>query len=333
MAIIHASFIMNIQKTLEFISDDLTRVEEEFKHNLKSEVKLISKVGEYVLLSGGKRIRPILLLLAARLSGYSGDKHILLASVVEFIHTATLLHDDVVDNAELRRGQESSNTIWGNEASVLIGDFLYSKSFSMAVRCDSIKILKVLSDATTDMAEGMVFELVKTSDIETTEEDYIRVIIDKTAVLIAAACQVGGIIAGVNEAREKALRDFGMNIGIAFQLMDDRMDYISTEEDFGKTIGTDLQEGKMTLPLIKALRECTEAERKYMAELVEAEDINDKELQEALVIINRYDGIDYTLEKAKEYVSRAKETLSVFDESKDKTALLELADYVIEREC
>jgi len=323
---------MNIQKTLEFISDDLKRVEEEFRLNLKSEVQLISTVGEYVLLSGGKRIRPILLLLAARLSGYSGDHHILLASVVEFIHTATLLHDDVVDSAELRRGQESSNTIWGNEASVLIGDFLYSKSFSMAVKCDSIKILKTLSDATTDMAQGMVFELVKTSDIDTTEEDYIRVIIDKTAVLIAAACQVGGILAGLDENREMALREFGMNIGIAFQLMDDRMDYISNEEDFGKTIGTDLQEGKMTLPLIKALKECTGAEREYIAGLVEAEDITGKGLQEVLVIINRYGGIDYTLDRAKDYISRAKESIAIFEDSRERSALLEIADYVIERE-
>lgn len=324
---------MDIQKTLEFISDDLIRVEEEFKRNLKSDVQLISTVGEYVLLSGGKRIRPILLLLAAKLSGYSGDKHILLASVVEFIHTATLLHDDVVDNAELRRGQESSNAIWGNEASVLIGDFLYSKSFSMAVKCDNIKILQTLSDATTDMAEGMVLELVKTSDIETGEEDYIHVIIDKTAVLIAAACQVGGILAGVDEEKEKALRDFGMNIGIAFQLMDDRMDYISTEEDFGKTIGTDLKEGKMTLPLIKALKECTEPEREYIAGLVEAESITDEGLQKALVIINKYSGMDYTSDKAKDYICKAKESISIFEESKEKSALLDLADYVIEREC
>ncbi|MBE9536474.1 MAG: polyprenyl synthetase family protein [Proteobacteria bacterium] len=324
---------MDIQKTLEFISDDLTRVEEEFKHNLKSEVQLISTVGEYLLLSGGKRIRPILLLLAARLSGYGGDKHILLASVVEFIHTATLLHDDVVDSAELRRGQESSNSIWGNEASVLIGDFLYSKSFSMAVKCDNIKILRTLSDATTDMAQGMVFELIKTSDMETTEEDYIRVIIDKTAVLIAAACQVGGIIAGVDESKEKALREFGMNIGIAFQLMDDRMDYISNEEAFGKTIGTDLQEGKITLPLINALEECSGAEREYIAGLVESENITDKEFQEALVIINRYGGIEYTLDKAKDYISKAKNSIAIFEDSNEKNALLELADYVIEREC
>jgi len=326
------SIIMDVQRIVELISDDLKRVEDVFKDNLKSDVPLISTVGEYVLLSGGKRLRPLALLLSARLCGYRGDHHILLASVVEFIHTATLLHDDVIDNADLRRGQSSSNLIWGNEASVLIGDFLYSQSFSMAIKSGSMRVLETLSGATTKMAQGMVFELMKTGDIEIPEADYLKVVIDKTAVLIAASCQVGGILAEVDKTRERALRDYGMNVGIAFQLMDDRMDYDASEEHFGKTIGQDLVEGKVTLPLIKTLRECDEYEQKELKTLLNADTISDKELRIALDLINKYKGLEYTLEKAREHIAIAKDSLKLFHESEDKSALLCLADYVLERE-
>jgi len=323
---------MDIQKTLELVENDLARVDEEFKKNLKSDVSLIATVGEYVLLSGGKRLRPILLLLTSKLCNYNKNDHILLASVVEFIHTATLLHDDVVDSAELRRGISSANSVWGNEASVLIGDYLYSKSFTMAVSCNNLRILKVLSDATTDMARGMVLELVKTNDVDVTEEEYIKVIVDKTAVLIAAACQVGGILGAVDEKKELALKQYGMNLGIAFQLMDDRMDYIASEEDFGKTIGTDLQEGKVTLPLIKALRECTKEEKKSMSCLIESERIDEKDLELALTLINKYAGIEYTFNKASEYITKAKKNLDCFESSEVKVGLLAIADYVLQRE-
>lgn len=323
---------MDIQRTFELVETDLARVEEAFSSNLKTGVELIPTVVDYVIRSGGKRLRPMLMILTSRLCGYQGDNHILLSSVVEFIHTATLLHDDVVDSAELRRGLKSANSVWGNEASVLIGDFLYSKSFSMAIEAGSMKILKVLSDATTDMAQGMVFELIKTNDIEITEEDYIKVIVDKTAVLIAAASQVGGLLGGVDAEREETLRSYGMNLGIAFQLMDDRMDYMSTEESFGKTIGTDLQEGKITLPLIKALRECSDEEKDDLKKLVGAESIDEKDLQMALRLINKYKGLDYTLEKAQNCAKMAKGNLNIFDDSEEKEALLTIADYVIERE-
>ena len=323
---------MDIQNILSLVEDDLVRVEEEFKKNLSSRVGLIPTVGDYVLRSGGKRLRPILLLMASKLTGYSGDHHVRLASVVEFIHTATLLHDDVVDNAELRRGLKSANAVWGNEASVLIGDFLYSKSFSIAVSCDNLKLLEVLSDATTDMARGMVFELIKTNDIETTEEDYIQIIIDKTAVLIAAACQIGGIVGNVSPGQEQAMRDFGMNLGIAFQLMDDSMDYVSNEEDFGKTIGTDLQEGKVTLPLIKAVRECNAGEKEALGKLLGQESTSESDLKMALEMINKYDGIQYTVGMAKSYIDKAIDNLAPFTDSEAKSGLISLAGYVLERE-
>src|SRR5512137_357847 len=249
-----------MQAALNLIGDDLKNVELQFKKDLQSDVALIRKVGEYVFSSGGKRIRPALLLLSAHLCDYHGDRHVPLASVVEFIHTATLLHDDVVDNANLRRGIASANTLWGNEASVLVGDFLFSKSFSLMVADGDLSILQVLSNATTLIAEGEVLQLVCTSDLEITEERYVEVIESKTAILISAACRAGAILGTATPEQEEALGHFGMNLGIAFQLMDDTLDYIASEEQFGKSIGHDLEEGKITLPLIHTLSRCTAAE-------------------------------------------------------------------------
>ncbi|OHB24676.1 MAG: octaprenyl diphosphate synthase [Desulfuromonadaceae bacterium GWC2_58_13] len=320
-----------MEKALELLHDDLIGVEAQFKKDLTSEVLLIRKVGEYVLASGGKRIRPMLLLLCARLAGYRGDKHVGLASVVEFIHTATLLHDDVVDSAVLRRGNASANAIWGNEASVLVGDFLFAKSFSIMVRGGSLKILQALSDATTMMAEGEVLQLVSTCDLDLDEERYISVVRNKTAVLIAAACEVGGILGGIGEAREKALHEFGMELGIAFQFMDDALDYVADQAEFGKVKGHDLEEGKVTLPLIQALRKCSEEERERLAEIVELEALSDEDLGYVVSLIDRYDGIGYTRQRARELVEKAKVHLAGFADGPEKAALFELADYAVNR--
>lgn len=320
-----------MEKALELLHDDLLGVEAQFKQDLTSEVLLIRKVGEYVLSSGGKRIRPMLLLLCAKLAGYQGSKHVGLASVVEFIHTATLLHDDVVDSAVLRRGNASANAVWGNEASVLVGDFLFAKSFSIMVRGGSLKILQALSDATTMMAEGEVQQLVSTCDLDLSEESYIDVVRNKTAVLIAAACQVGGVLGEVDEEREQALHDFGMDLGIAFQFMDDALDYVADQAEFGKTKGHDLEEGKVTLPLIHALRQCGEEERERLAEIVELETLSDEDLDYVVGLIERYDGIGYTRLRARELVERAKLKLVVFPDGPVKTALMELSDYAVSR--
>ena len=216
-----------IEKALEPIRHDLGKVDLEFRKNLESDVSIISAIGEYVLSSGGKRFRPILLILSAKLCGYGGDRHIPLASLVEFIHTATLLHDDVVDKAEIRRGSASANSKWGNEASVLVGDFLFTKSFSLLVEKGNWEIFQVLSRATTLMAEGELEELIRTDDISLTEEGYLSIITRKTASLISAASQIGAILANVSEEKKKALSHFGMDVGIAFQLMDDTLDYTS----------------------------------------------------------------------------------------------------------
>jgi octaprenyl-diphosphate synthase len=320
-----------MESALALIGEDLKNVELQFKQDLQSDVPLIRKVGEYVLSSGGKRIRPALLLLSARLCGYEGNRHVPLASVIEFIHTATLLHDDVVDNANLRRGIASANTLWGNEASVLVGDFLFSKSFSLMVADGDLRVLGVLSNATTVIAEGEVLQLVCTSDLDITEERYVEVVKSKTAILLSAACQSGAILGKASPEQEAALRDFGMMLGIAFQVVDDTLDYVASEEQFGKSIGHDLEEGKITLPLIHTLKRCSAAERAQIAEIVAKDSLEKNDFQTVFDFVRDYDGIAYATSTAAKYIVAAKEHLAVFEESHGKTALAELADYVLTR--
>lgn len=320
-----------MDRVLDLLKDDIQAVEVQFRQDLDSRVPLIRKVGEYVLSSGGKRIRPMLLLLSARLAGYTGEAHIGLASVVEFIHTATLLHDDVVDSAVLRRGQDSANAIWGNEASVLVGDFLFAKSFSIMVRGGNLEILRALSDATTQMAEGEVLQLISTCDLELDEERYIEVVRNKTAVLLAAACRSGAILGGSPGPQEEALAAYGMDLGIAFQFMDDALDYVAEQEEFGKVSGHDLLEGKVTLPLIHALRQCTTAERQRVEAVVSQDELPAEDLDYVIGLIDAYDGILYTRERAGVFVEQAKSRLEVFAPGPIKEALCILADYVISR--
>ena len=316
---------------LALIGEDLKNVELQFKKDLQSNVPLIRKVAEYVVSSGGKRIRPALLLLAAKLCGYGGERHVPLASVVEFIHTATLLHDDVVDNANLRRGIASANTLWGNEASVLVGDFLFSKSFSLMVADGDLRVLAVLSNATTLIAEGEVLQLVSTSDLDMTEERYVEVVRCKTAILLSAACHAGAIVGEAPREQEDSLRDFGMDLGIAFQVMDDTLDYVATEDEFGKSIGHDLEEGKITLPLIHTLERCTPAERELIGDIVAKDVLAAEDFHAVFDLVTAYGGLDYAKGKAREYIELAKAHLDAFEESPGKTALLDLADYVVTR--
>jgi len=321
--------------TINLISDlvgkELAQVENEFKKHLKSEVPLISKIGEHLLLSGGKRFRPTIALLSAKMCGYKGTRQIQVASVIEFIHTATLLHDDVVDDAALRRGHASANSIWGSEASVLVGDFLLSKSFFLMVDDGDLRILSAISRSTTRMAEGEIQELMRTSDLSITEEEYLSIIANKTASLISATCQIGAILAGVDGKKEQALASFGLNLGIAFQLMDDSLDYTSTEKRFGKEIGIDLQGGKITLPLIHTLRSCSPSEKEKLVDIVLSASIDERAFLRVVDLINSYGGIEYTLEKARGYVGKAKGYLDCFRPSREKTALLAMANYVVER--
>ena len=322
---------MSIQNILDIIKDDLTKLESEFTKNLDSKASLIPQIGKYILFSGGKRFRPIILMLCSRCCGYKGNEHISLASLFEFIHTATLLHDDVVDGATIRRGNSSVNSIWGTDASVLVGDFLFSKAFSLMVGIGNIKILNVISSATTIMAEGEILQLINEKDIDFSEEDYISIIIDKTASLISAACQVGAILGNASKEKEEAIKNYGLNLGIAFQLIDDILDYTSDEKVFGKVIGKDLLEGKVTLPIIHTLRSCNKADYENIKRIFEKEDRDENDVKLIIELINRYNGIIYTQNKAKEYVKKSKKFLDVFNSSNEFQPLYDIADYVVER--
>jgi len=318
-----------VEMAPDWMDQDLKRVDQEFQKNLSSHVPIISAIGEHLLRSGGKRVRAKLLLLSAKLCDYSGENHISMASLIEFIHTATLLHDDVVDNAKLRRGAKSANAIWGNEACVLVGDFLFTKCFSRMVETNNWGILETISHATTIIAEGELEELICTNDLSLSEEKYLSIIARKTAYLISAATQIGAILGNAPAEKEEALAKFGMEVGIAFQLIDDNLDYTSHGSE--KEIGMDLREGKITLPLIFALKNCNLNERALIERTVNTQPITEKNFSRVLEIIERYQGVHYTHEKAKQYTERAKECLQVFPHSKEKEALCTLADYVLER--
>jgi octaprenyl-diphosphate synthase len=324
--------LLKFDEAAKLVEEELKAVEEDMARNFLSEIVMIPTVSRYLISSGGKRFRPLILLLSAHVSGYRGPRAVPLASSIEFIHTATLLHDDVVDRAFLRRGMASANSVWGDGASVLVGDFLFTKSFSMIVQDGSLPILQAVSNATTRMAEGEVLQLVKTGNPETTEEDYKYVVINKTAVLISAACRMGGILGGVLQEKELALENFGLNLGIGFQLMDDMLDYVSEAETLGKSIGKDLREGKVTLPLIRTLRTCPPVDRNRIAGIIRNQDRGDGDVDYVIAVVRDCGGIDYTLKRAATYIEDAKQSLSLFPPSREKEALLAIADYTIQRE-
>jgi octaprenyl-diphosphate synthase len=313
------------------LDQDLQLIEEEINKNLQSSVPLIALVSRYIIRSGGKRLRPLLMVLAARLLNYKGNDHYALSIVFEYLHAATLLHDDVVDNAELRRGQPSANTLWGNAAVVLVGDFLLATSFFLSVLSGNLKILRVLSETTTSMAEGEVLQLINSGNLEVSEQDYIEVITRKTAILISAACQIGAILGDASEEREEAMRRFGLNLGIAFQLRDDFLDYTGSEAEFGKPVGKDLQEGKITLPLIRALQSSDNKDRHRLVDLITSDSIQEETFAEVKQIIKRYEGLDYTDQLANHYITEAKSALAIFPPSPTRESLLEIADYVVVR--
>jgi len=323
--------VLDFEDAISSITEELREVEAEMAKNLFSEIAMIPTVSRYLISSGGKRFRPILLLLCAHMCGYCGPRAVPLASTVEFIHTATLLHDDVVDRAFMRRGLASANSVWGDGASVLVGDFLFSKSFSLIVKDGNLDILGVVSEATTRMAEGEVMQLVKMGNPEITEEDYYFVVTNKTAVLISAACRIGGILGGISPGEGKALADFGLNLGIAFQLMDDTLDYVSEEETLGKAIGKDLEEGKITLPLIHTLQVCSPAEKDRLNRIIKSQDRQEDDLQFALKVIHERGGVEYTMNRAEGFVEESKSFLASFPLSREKEALAAIADYTVKR--
>ncbi len=320
---------MQIQDVFHYFGNDLKRVEENMEMHLRSEVRLIPEIIHHLIGSGGKRFRPLLLLASAELCGYRGERRYPLSAIIEFIHTATLLHDDVIDHAETRRGKASANQVWGNAASVLVGDFLYSKSFRLMTEDGNLAILKLISTTTNTMSEGEVFQLMKMGDINITEKEYLSIVEKKTSILISAACAIGGILGNAADGQIEALTRFGMRLGNAFQITDDTLDYVAKEEEFGKSIGQDLKEGKMTLPLIRTMKKCTPEERLYIRKGIEEKD--EEAYTGILTLIQRYDGISYALAKARACIDEAKGFLTSFNDSEAKTALTTIADYIIER--
>ncbi|MBI4664790.1 MAG: polyprenyl synthetase family protein [Nitrospinae bacterium] len=314
-------------------AQDLERVEREINANFHSDVALIPKVSAYLAGGGGKRIRPLLVIASSRLCGYTGAIRQITHSVVaEYIHAATLLHDDVVDEAELRRGAQSANMKFGNEASVLVGDFLFAKSFQLMSDDGDIRIIQTVAEATRNLAEGEVLQLVNTMNLEITEDIYLDTIYRKTGALIEACCRIGAILGGSPTEREEALAGYGRDIGMAFQLVDDALDYAGEKSAWGKPIGADLAEGKVTMPLIRAIQMAGDAEREDIASLMESDEELGPRLDRIMMILKKYDTISTTLEMARGYAASARERLiSAFEPSIHLTSLLDVADYIVER--
>ena len=313
------------------VAPDMAEVNQTILRRMQSPVALIPQLAGHLIASGGKRLRPMLTLGAAKLVGYEGNRHAKLAACVEFIHTATLLHDDVVDESDLRRGQDSANVIWGNKPSVLVGDFLFSRAFELMVEDGSLKVLKILSSASSIIAEGEVLQLMTANDTETTEDDYLKVIDGKTAALFAAACQVAAIVAERPEREEDALASFGRNLGMAFQLVDDALDYSARQATLGKTIGDDFREGKITLPVILAFRRGDEQDREFWRKAMEEGDQNEGDLERGQALMTKTNALTDTIDRARHYGSRARDALAIFKESEAKHALVDIVDFCIQR--
>ena len=314
------------------VGAELAAIEREITCQLLSPVGLIRDMGDYIAGAGGKRLRPILLLLAARMSGYRGPRSVGLGSVVELLHTATLIHDDVVDRAPLRRGQPSANARWGDDASILVGDHLYSKSFAMLVRDNDQKVMETLARATVSMTEAEVFQLEKKRNGQATEADYLRIITQKTASFISACCRIGALLGQFDAEQVEALTRFGLDVGVAFQIADDSLDFVADQARLGKAIGADLREGKRTLPLIATLDWAAPDEREQILALLRRRDLDRAEIEEIRRLVVKYDGVAYALGRARAYAQAAKEHLALYPPSEERDTLSLIADYVVDRD-
>jgi octaprenyl-diphosphate synthase len=319
---------MTLESIKTLVAADLTVVDRVIRDRLASDVALVNQVAEYIIAGGGKRLRPLVVVVAARACGYSG-RHTEAAAIIELIHTATLLHDDVVDASDLRRGRDTANSLWGNEASVLVGDFLYSRAFEMMVDIGEMRIMDIMASATNKIAEGEVLQLMNANDPDTTEQRYFDVIYRKTAKLFEAGCGVAGILAGASDIQQKALLSYGEHLGTAFQLVDDALDYSSTAAELGKNLGDDLAEGKPTLPLIHALRHGNAEQQAMIREAIEHGGID--KLAAITAAIESTGGLEYTARRARQEADSAKAALEALADSPYKRALSELADFAVAR--
>ena len=316
-------------KTL--VGEDLAEVNKVILARMHSRVPLIPELAGHIIAAGGKRLRPLITLACARMCGYPGLRHVKLAACVEFIHTATLLHDDVVDESDLRRGNATANAVWGNQASVLVGDFLFSRAFQLMVEDGSLRVLDILASASAVIAEGEVLQLLTTNDTATTEDAYLEVISAKTAALFAAAARVGAVVADRPRSEEEALESFGRNLGIAFQLTDDVLDYSAHEATLGKAVGDDFREGKITLPIVLAFRRGNDAERTFWKRTLEDGEQTDADLERAMAYLAAHDALTDTIERARHYGAMARDALGIFTESEIKRTLLDVVDFCVDR--
>jgi octaprenyl-diphosphate synthase len=313
------------------VGAELEAVNRHIVERMQSPVALIPQLASHIVAAGGKRLRPMITLAASRLCGYRGDRHHRLAACVEFIHTATLLHDDVVDESELRRGLASANAVFGNKASVLVGDFLFSRAFELMVEDGSLRVLAILSQASAVIAEGEVHQLITANDLTTSEQAYLEVISAKTAALFSAAARIGAVVAERPQEEEEALAAFGLNLGISFQLIDDALDYSASQAALGKTIGDDFREGKVTLPVILACQAGDTEERQFWHRTVETLEQSAEDLAHAQALLDRHQAVAETVERARSYGRLAKQALAVFPDSAERRALTQAIDFAIER--
>lgn len=320
---------MQVKDILAPISSDMDAVNRVISERLSSDVVLINQLSQYIIHSGGKRLRPAIVLLCARACGEPAPQHQLVAAIVEFIHTATLLHDDVVDGSDLRRGRETANAVWGNEASVLTGDFLYSRAFQMMVDADDMRIMKIMADTTNSIAEGEVLQLINSHDPDLTEQQYLDVISRKTAILFEAGARCGALVAGASGSECEAMASYGLHLGNAFQLIDDVLDYTADAAEMGKNVGDDLAEGKVTLPLIHAMQHGKADEKTLIRNAISDADIS--ALEQIRTTIESTGAIDYTAALAAAEAARAKDSLASIPDSEFKQALTQLADFSVNR--
>ncbi|GLK67674.1 polyprenyl synthetase family protein [Hansschlegelia plantiphila] len=326
-----AGELAGIEPLAQLVAPGMERVNAFILSRTGSDVAMIPEVANHLISSGGKRLRPMLTLATAALCGYSGDGDVKLAAAVEFMHTATLLHDDVVDGSEMRRGKLAARMLWGNEASVLVGDFLLGQAFKMMVEVGSLEALRILSEAAAVIAEGEVMQLSAAKNTTTTEDDYLAVVRGKTAELFAAACEVGPVIAGRPKAEQAAARSYGMNLGVAFQLVDDALDYGGREANLGKKVGDDFREGKITLPVVLAYRRGSADERVFWKRALEDGEIEDSDLTEAIRLLVRHGAIEDTLARARHYGAIARDALGLFQDRPETRALLDVVGFVTAR--
>jgi octaprenyl-diphosphate synthase len=324
--------VADLKDIIQLVEDDLARVEELFQEQVRSDVRLVSEIGRYIQEGGGKRIRPALLLLACRLCGYRGNRAILLASVVEFIHTATLLHDDIIDEATVRRGRRSVNSRWGNDITVLLGDFLYTKSMSMALSQDNLKILRLLSDVTLRMIEGEILEIERNGDLKVNPADHIDIIRRKTADLFAGCMRIGAILGEVGPEKEEALAAYGLDLGTCFQMVDDLLDFTAEEKTLGKPVANDLREGKLTLPMIFLLRRAGAPGIDKVSIVLEDRGFGRVSREEIVRLAREHGALDEARGLAEQYAAAARRDLLVFDRSPYREALEALPNFILARD-